>query len=226
VGTRRRAAGGTDVTISGTSRLASSRSRCRATCGSIRFSRGADHRRGDGSPQVGHLRCASAAPIGSATLRVFTGGESRLLLPVRAPRPEDAALAPFAPPETAPPLATETLRPGSTTVTTRTDAIQGLLESTFRTDHGHRRLIGNGVDHESIMSNTFSIVEGEPLSATARSDRSIELGQGEMRVRIETTSTMTSDANAFLVTNVLDAYEGNVRVFGKTRTFTVPRDHG
>jgi hypothetical protein len=158
------------------------------------------------------------------TLRVFTGGESRLVLPARAPRPEDAALAPFAPPETAPPLPVETLRPGSIAVTTRSDAIPGLLESTVRTDHGHRRLVGNGVDFESLMVNTYSITEGEPLSATARSDRAIELGQGEMRVRIETTSTMTSDASDFLVTNVLDAYEGNVRVFSKTRTFTVPRD--
>ena len=53
------------------------------------------------------------------------------------------------------------------------------------------------------MVNTYSITEGEPLSATARSDRAIELGQGEMRVRIETASTMTSDASEFLVTNLL-----------------------
>lgn len=158
------------------------------------------------------------------TLRVFTGGESRLVLPVRAPRPEDAALAPFAPPETAPPLPVETLRPGSIAVTTRSDAIPGLFESTVRTDHGHYYLIGNGVDHESIAKNTFTIVEGEPLTATARSDRMMALGQGEMRVRIETTSTMTSDAHEFRVTNLLDAFDGNVRVFTKARTFTVPRD--
>ncbi|OLT05733.1 hypothetical protein BJF90_01755 [Pseudonocardia sp. CNS-004] len=35
---------------------------------SIRFSRGADQRRGDGPPQVGHVRRVSAAPIGSATI--------------------------------------------------------------------------------------------------------------------------------------------------------------
>jgi hypothetical protein len=65
---RRRTAGGTDVTISGTSRLASSRSRSLAAAGSMRFNRGADQRRGDRSPQVGQLRWVSAAPIGSATV--------------------------------------------------------------------------------------------------------------------------------------------------------------
>ncbi|MGH2615164.1 MAG: CocE/NonD family hydrolase [Thermomicrobiales bacterium] len=157
-------------------------------------------------------------------LRVFTGGESRLVLPVRAPRAEDAALTPFAPPETAPPLPVKTLRPNSIVVTTRTDAIQGLLESIVRTDHGHRYLIGNGVDFESIATNTYAIVEGEPLSATARSDRMIAIGQGAMRARIETTSTMTSDANVFRITNLLTAYDGNVQIFNQARTFTVPRD--
>ena len=160
------------------------------------------------------------------TLKVFTGGDSRLVLPVRAPRPEDADLAPFAPPETAPPLAVETLRTGSTAVTTRTDAITGLLETTVRTDQGHLYLIGNGVHLETIAVNGYSIVEGEPLSAAARSDRIIRIEQGEMRVRIETTSTMTSDANAFRVSNLLNAYDDNVQVYTKASTFTVPRDLG
>ena len=56
------------MTTSGTSRLASSRSRARAMAGSMRFNRGADQRRGAGSPHVGHVRRASAAPIGSATV--------------------------------------------------------------------------------------------------------------------------------------------------------------
>jgi len=160
------------------------------------------------------------------TLRLFTGGESRLMVPVRAPRAEDESLTPFAQPETAPGLAVEVLRPGSTAVTTRTDEIQGLLETTTRTDHGHQLMIGNGIDFETIASNTYTIIEGEPLSATVRCDRSIGFGQGELRVRIETTSTMTSDASTFRVSNLLAAYEGNVQVFTKARAVTVPRDHG
>jgi len=49
------------------------------------------------------------------------------------------------------------------------------------------------------------------------------LGRGAWRVRVETSSTMSADAEAFYVTNVLDAYEGNTRIFTKTRDFKVPR---
>jgi len=35
---------------------------------------------------------------------------------------------------------------------------------------------------------------------------------------------MTSDATHFHVTNILHAYEGDVRVFAKTWTFSVKRD--
>ena len=48
------------------------------------------------------------------TLSVFTGGDSRLTLPVRPPRDDDAALPAFAEPEAAPGLEFETLvEPGS-----------------------------------------------------------------------------------------------------------------
>ena len=35
---------------------------------------------------------------------------------------------------------------------------------------------------------------------------------------------MTADAQAFRVTNALDAYEGEARIFAKTWHFSVPRD--
>lgn len=35
---------------------------------------------------------------------------------------------------------------------------------------------------------------------------------------------MSADAETFHVANVLEAYEGDVRVFTKAREFTVPRD--
>ena len=70
----------------------------------------------------------------------------------------------------------------------------------------------------------FVIVEGDPLSAEARSDWSIEVGRNDWRTRVETRSIMTSDATVFRVRNVLDAYEGNARIFTKTWNFSVPRD--
>ena len=55
-------------------------------------------------------------------------------------------------------------------------------------------------------------------------DLTIKIGRGDWRTRVETNSFMTADAATFRVTNMLDAYEGDTRVFSKTWTFTVPRD--
>ena len=54
--------------------------------------------------------------------------------------------------------------------------------------------------------------------------RSIAVARGDWRTRVETKSAMTADAERFLVTNSLDAYEGEARVFARTWHFSVPRD--
>jgi hypothetical protein len=41
---------------------------------------------------------------------------------------------------------------------------------------------------------------------------------------VETLSIMTSDHNQFLLTNTLNAYEGQVRVFTKSWTRSIPRE--
>jgi hypothetical protein len=41
---------------------------------------------------------------------------------------------------------------------------------------------------------------------------------------VETDSRMTADADVFRVTNVLDAFEGETRIFTKAWTFSAPRD--
>jgi hypothetical protein len=75
-----------------------------------------------------------------------------------------------------------------------------------------------------VTTNIFSIVEGQPLSARVQCNRQIELCRGNWHTRVETTSIMTSDLNHFHLTNVLDAYEGDVRVFTKSWTKNIPRD--
>jgi hypothetical protein len=91
-------------------------------------------------------------------------------------------------------------------------------------DSGRIRFNDNGLEYDNMTSNTFSILEGEPLSAKVHCHRQLEFKRDEWQARIETTSTMTADATTFRVTNMLDAYEGDIRLFTKTWTFTVPRD--
>jgi hypothetical protein len=159
------------------------------------------------------------------TLTVFTSGDSRLSLPVRATRPEDSQLRPFEPPEIAPPLQRETLVSSRRTRTLQRDVVTG---ATTLTDHniGGFRITANGNDLEDEHSDktTYRIIEGDPLSASVTCEWMVRTGRGDWQTRVETTSTMTADATHFRVTNVLDAFEGNARVFSKTWHFTVPRD--
>ena len=159
------------------------------------------------------------------TLRVFIGADSHIDLPVRAPRPEDAELAPFEPPEGAPPLAVEMLRPITSKRTISHDVATGRYELTVDRPYiGGFRLLDNGREYEGSTVDTYTIAEDGPLSARVQCRSTICIGRGDWRTRVETASTMSADATTFNVTNALDAYEGNVRVFAKTWTFTAPRD--
>ena len=57
-------------------------------------------------------------------------------------------------------------------------------------------------------------------------ERTIKIGRGDWQTRIEMVSEMTSDAEAFTVSEMLDVYEGAVRCFALHRSARVPRDHG
>jgi hypothetical protein len=41
---------------------------------------------------------------------------------------------------------------------------------------------------------------------------------------VETSGSMTADAESFLLVHKVDAYENGELVFSRSRTFTVPRD--
>ncbi len=157
------------------------------------------------------------------TLTVFTGA-SRLALPVRPPRPEDELVPPFASPECAAPLPFETLRAPAGARTLERDA-GGHLRLVWKEDDlGRGRLARDGLEWEAVGTDTFTIVDGHPLSAAVRCEWTIALGRGDWQTRIETESTMSADAGAFRLTNAVDAYEGGVRVFAQTSSRAIPRD--
>lgn len=158
------------------------------------------------------------------TLTLFTGESSRLSLPVRPAQPADEQLQPFGPAEGAPPLPVEVVRTAKIQRHKHVDIVTGRTELQNVFDFGRIRFSANGLETEDITTDTYTIVEGDPLSASVRCDRLLEYQREAWRVRIETTSTMTADAANFHVTNILNAYEGDTRVFAKTWTFSVPRD--
>jgi hypothetical protein len=74
------------------------------------------------------------------------------------------------------------------------------------------------------MRETFTIVDGDPLSAVVRVEGRVAVGRGGWQTRVEIDTTMTSDAERFHVSSTVEAWDGDERVFSRTRPFSVPRD--
>jgi len=108
--------------------------------------------------------------------------------------------------------------------TIRRDVVTGATALTFRQDYGGRRRLESGLEFETYGEDVFTIAPDEPLSAVARSDRTDELARGNWRVRVDTWSVVSADAERFHVTNQIQAFEGHVRVFTKSWDRMIPRD--
>ncbi len=160
------------------------------------------------------------APV---TLTLFAGA-SRLDLPIRPPRAEDADLPAFGTPEGAPPLADRTLRPERTRRTVSRDLVTGETRVVMEKDSGAVRLEAIDLEVDSAAVETYRVRADDPLSARADIVYRQSLGRGDWRVRTETRTAIRLTATAFRVTAQLDAYEGDRRVFSRNEYFTVPRD--
>lgn len=162
------------------------------------------------------------------TLTLFPGHDCLIELPVRPPNSDNKTLAPFAPAEGAPPLAVQVLRTPSQRKGHHYDIVQRQLRSFDEVDDGRRLLLGNGIERASSTRTYFDLHEADPCSAQVRCEHTINLkradGPNAFEVRVETVSTMSADQENFYVTNLLEAYEGTVRVFAKTWDFSVARD--
>jgi putative CocE/NonD family hydrolase len=162
------------------------------------------------------------------TLSLFTGRDCRLDLPVRAPSNDDATLPPFGPAEGAPPLPVQVLRTPAQHKGHHYDIVQRHLHHFDEIDAGRHLILGNGIERDATTRNYFDLSEADPCSAQVRCEHTISLkrdsGPHAFDIRVETVSTMSADKETFYVTNVLEAYEGTVRVFAKTWDFAVPRD--
>jgi hypothetical protein len=105
------------------------------------------------------------------------------------------------------------------------DFVDGWTTLTMISDEGRLRYLDNGLETEHKTVELFKVREGDPLSTSQQIRSTIEFQRDEWRVRVETDSLMTADATHFHLSNHMDAYEGDVRVFTKSWTTAVPRDH-
>ena len=158
------------------------------------------------------------------TLSLSCEGSSHLDLPTRAPRAEDDDLAPFGPAEHAPPLRATPVRMGGRGRTVTFDQVESRYVLTDTVDSGCRRIEASGLEYEWVNANSYELVEGDPLSARQRSTNTVVYRRGAWHVRIETASTLSATHQAFIMSNVLEAYEGDMRVFARSWHKTILRD--
>jgi uncharacterized protein len=155
------------------------------------------------------------------TLSLFTRGSS-VDLPVWTDPGEHAPPAHFAVPERAP-MPAHTRLDGNSAREVRRDVATGTVQVISTGNDGHR-LLDDGLEYRERERDLFEITEGVPLSAKVECERAFSVARGEWQVTVRTVSTMSATATTFQVTNVVDAYEGDQRVFARTWHSEVPRD--
>ena len=154
-----------------------------------------------------------------AGLTLFTGPASRFELPVRPQVKRDsvpgtpAAAGPGRDPRRQHPPARPRRRSGPGRFTLEVERTRG------------RRLVPPGtLEIEGAQTDVYRIEDGDPLSAEVECRRRMGMMRNGWSAHVETSSSMTADAETFLLVHQVDAYENGELVFSRARTFTVPRD--
>jgi putative CocE/NonD family hydrolase len=159
-----------------------------------------------------------------ATLRVDCG-ISQLVLPVRPPHAEDAALRPFDPPEAAP-QTPSTSAPVATTTPRRVtrDLLSGRMQVDFPRWTYQTEMPDIGQTHGSAGSVIYEITDGDPLSATMTTDYKATVIRADTMITHHSTGTLTCDATHFTVAMQLRVYERDEQVFARDWHERIPRD--
>ncbi|MFO1171004.1 MAG: CocE/NonD family hydrolase [Hyphomicrobiaceae bacterium] len=152
-------------------------------------------------------------------------GKSRLDLPVRPARAEDAELKPFLPPESAAPLEQTELRPEQSHWSMVQDFHTGTIEHRRETDDGEYRIDAIDWAHSSKSRRSHLIHPDDPLSARAKYDIEQTFKRGDFSVRIVTGVAMKPEREHFEIHAHLVAYEGETEVLKRQWHRKVPRDH-
>ena len=129
----------------------------------------------------------------------------------------------FPPPDAADPWQTEELRPETHVRRQETDMVTGIQTLVIEDDFGKVRDADHGLVAGSIARERWSIHPDDPLSAKGECHWTEEMERDDIRLRTETTCSMTSDATTFHLTARLEAYENDKLVYARNVTETIPR---
>jgi len=105
------------------------------------------------------------------------------------------------------------------------DDVTGQVSLTMARSFSGAKRLPSGLEYHDEDPVTFSIVEGDPLSARVECRRHIVSRRADWETSLEVTAVMTADADSFHVASTLDAFEGGTRVHHAAHSKTIPRDH-
>ena len=134
---------------------------------------------------------------------------SVLDLPLRSQRPEDATLSPFGPPEAATPPGHDEIAPPEQYFRIVEDAANDRTEVHIADGTGTLRLHDNDLTLHEQGYETYTVSNHDVTSADARMEWTFALSRGAWSVRTRTCTTLRTDADAFVVTAHLQAWEGD-----------------
>ncbi|MER8865102.1 CocE/NonD family hydrolase [Mesorhizobium sp. M0751] len=145
-----------------------------------------------------------------------------LMLPLRPPATCDEVTFPA--PEGATPWATETVRAANSERHVDRDEKTGMITLSIVDDFGEVRDLEHGLANGSVARETWSIHPDNPLSASGKTHWTQTLSRNEWSVRTEAFAEMRSDAQSFMVSARIEAYEGEKLVFERNFEEKIPRE--
>ena len=159
-----------------------------------------------------------------ATLTVALG-QSHLTLPIRPPRPQDAALRPFGPAQSAP----------QTPVIHHDGALKhprrvtrDLITRRMTVDFPRWTYMLEMPDIATTTTSSgyarFHITEGDPLSAETICEYHVTLQRPEVTASHHSMTRMTCDATHFHLTTELQVHEDRTEIAARSWTRHIPRD--
>jgi putative CocE/NonD family hydrolase len=129
----------------------------------------------------------------------------------------------FAPPTSAAPWETETLRPENHIRRQEIDRVTGIVSLIIEDDFGKLRDADHGLITGSVAREVWRIHPDDPLSAKGTCHWTEELERDDIILRTETRSQMWSDATHFHLTARLEAYENDKLIYERDVTEDIKR---
>ena len=103
------------------------------------------------------------------------------------------------------------------------DEKTGIVTLSIIDDFGEVRDLAHGLANGSIARETWTIHPDDPLSASGKTHWTQTLSRNGWSVRTETFAEMRSDAQNFIVSARIEAYEGETLVFERDFEEKIPR---